>query len=746
MKQKDLILLILLLGLGFLAGGVYLQSANIYKEAYNTIAKIGLPAALEEYTGVSASAALAKTGVALYPGAQRITFAPSEQVNYRAAVSASQVAAFYAQDLSAKGWEELENTGTQLTYLKGEDEVTISLEENPLSNKTKITYAFAPTSAVLGIKLAQESPPPPPPGDSGSYTPPPSGDSGSYTPPPGGTYTPPPGDGGSYPASDGTTCPAPPSCQGGSWVIYDSRGCPSGCSVPPSSGTTGSTSCSGGQVSCTMNGGSWCQMPPCPSSTNNYPSSYTSCPSDQYMCNGTCVPMNSPCNGNMPSSGGSCTGGQVWCASSSGGGGWCQMPPCPSQNQYQQNQPYQQQPNQPYQQNQQNQPNQQNQQETCRVNGVEMPGSCSQYNQPGQMMGPKDQGFRQNEQNGQMGPEGQQMGPGGPSEEEMKKMDDRRFQDMKRGLSQFSKGTTMMKKSVEKMRKTLAKCGVGIPVELDNALKATDGLVKKIQDAKTADELEDIIGDVEDVGMTMQEWGPRMGDLGRLCQMMRQGDRDMKRLERDVKRVESRVKANKKLNLTEILNTFKEEVAAIKGAFLGVVTLAKTDPGSALEKLEDEFYGGMDDIRNSQMAIETAINVTQGLRNAASEIKKMESQIKSLQKKKVDTGEAEDLLATMKSQIAELQQLVKGKFDAEELIAMVEDAYATRQDLQEIMQELQGTNTYLPSIKADTRSNVNFELPDAFRRQEINSGGEEFGAGPMEPGAAGGGGIPGSGF
>jgi len=59
---------------------------------------------------------------------------------------------------------------------------------------------------------------------------------------------------------------------------------------------------------------------------------------------------------------------------------------------------------------------------------------------------------------------------------------------------------------------------------------------------------------------------------------------------------------------------------------------------------------------------------------------------------------------------------------------------------------LLGVNAYKPNIKADTRSNVNFELPDAFRRQEINSGGEEFGAGPMEPGAAGGGGIPGPGF
>jgi len=726
-KRKDLIVIILLIGLGFLTAGVYLQAINAYKIAFNSIARLaGMQSEESPLVDLSVRKVLAWAGVPVYNEAQRLTFNSSNEVSYRAKASAQEITAFYSSLLMDRGWEEVENAGQQLTFFRGDDELSIALAENEFSGKTKITYAFEPTSAVLGIKLAQEGTPPPPSGDGGSYTPPPSG-SGSYTPPSGGTYTPP---------SEGSSpqpTPPPPAPTG--------QCTPSGgdcCNGSPSDPDCGGTSTN------PPSSGGGCTPPPSGCGMNSY--------WDQARCmcsGGEYKPQTNEMGG--------CGGGTIKCYSAGSPNGWCQMAPCPAQNQSPEQQPYQNNQQNQYQQPYQQQPyqtqqpmmqpnqyqdkaNQQNQfspQATCRVNGVEMPGPCSNYNQQGQKMdqGQMGQGDQMN-QNGQMG----------PSEEDMKKMDERRFQDMKRGLSQFSKGTSQMKKSVERARKTLAKCGVGIPEELDNALKATDGLIKNIQDATTADELENIISDVEDVGMTMQEWGPRMGDLSRLCQMMRQGDRDMKSLEREVKKMESRVKANKKLDLTEALNQFKANVASIKGVFLNVVTLAKTDPASALEKLEDEFYGTMDDVQNSRMVIDTALNVSQGLRNASSEIKKIESQIKSLKKKKIDTSAAEDLLATMKEQIAELQKLIKGKFDAEELIVMVEDAYQTRSDLQSILEELSGSSVYVPNIKADTKMNINVDLPDAFMKQPMDSGEEMMGPSASGGGMGGGQGMTGQGF
>jgi hypothetical protein len=577
-RQKDLIILILLAGLGFLAGGVMLESARLYSQAYSLIAQVNLPAQpAEEYEGVSANTALAKDGVTLYPGAQRLTFNPIAEVRYRAVDTASTITSFYAQALTAQGWEELENENGQLTYVKGEDELNIKLQENLLSKKTVVTYAFAPTSAVLGIKLAQEN------------------------------------------------------------------------IIPPADETGASNS-----------GG-------CPSQTP-----VTPCDNGHYECSGNawqCVANSQP------------------------------------------NQP--QQPMQPNQQMQQ-QFNQNNTAQTCRVNGVEMPGPCSNYNQQGQMGEP-----------GQMGPGGEgmmggQQGQMGPSEEEMKKMDEQRFKQMKQGLSQFSKGATQMKKSIERAKKTLTKCGVGIPEELTNALNASDGIVAKIKAAQTADELDEIVTDVEDVGSVMQEWGPQMGELQRVCQMLKQADKDAKKLDQDVKRLTSRVKANKKIDLAEALASFQGEVAALKQVIVDTKTLAKTDPMSALDKIETEFYGEMDSIQNSRMIVETALNISQGLKDAAREIKNVATQIKNLKKKKIDTSEVESLLATMKEKVAELQSLVKTKFDPEELVGMVEDTYDIREQMMELIQELSGTVTYMPNIKTDTKMNVQVNLPDAFMKQQTN--------------------------
>ena len=52
------------------------------------------------------------------------------------------------------------------------------------------------------------------------------------------------------------------------------------------------------------------------------------CTSEQYYCNGGCAATGTSCP--APTDASSCGGGTIWCPSSSGSGGWCQMAPCPS--------------------------------------------------------------------------------------------------------------------------------------------------------------------------------------------------------------------------------------------------------------------------------------------------------------------------------------------------------------------------------------------------------------------------------
>lgn len=305
----------------------------------------------------------------------------------------------------------------------------------------------------------------------------------------------------------------------------------------------------------------------------------------------------------------------------------------------------------------------------------------------------------------------------GPSEEEMKKMDERRFNDMKRGLSQFSNGAKMMKKMLPKIKASINKCGVNLPEELTNALDQTDNLIGKINSAKNAEELDEVMNDIQDVGSVMQEWGPRMGDLTRLCQMLKQADRDSKRLDRDVKRIEAQVKANKKVDLSELAAEYKTAVAALKEALAKAKELAKTDPDEALNKLEEDFYGNMDNLGNLQMQIDAVVNINKGLRSIGSEINGFTSKIKALAKKKVDITEMQEMLNNLKTQVAEIKSLIKTKFDAEDLVAKVEEAFDSRQELQDALQEYDMIIT-LPKVNSGSSFNVKMNLPDAFKKTE----------------------------
>lgn len=315
------------------------------------------------------------------------------------------------------------------------------------------------------------------------------------------------------------------------------------------------------------------------------------------------------------------------------------------------------------------------------------------------------------------GEQAEQSRQQGPSEEDMKKMDERRLKDMKRGLGQFTRSAQMMKKNVVKTKAAINKCGVGMPEELDNALNSIDGLVKKINDAQTADDLDEVIGDIQDVGSVMQEWGPRMGDLHRLCQMLKQADRDLKQLDRSLSRYQA--KNNGKIDISGILADYKNDMENMRQALSQARELAKTDSESALSKIEDDFYGSMDNLRNAEQAINMALNIGQGIRQASAEIKNIDRNIKSLKRKKIDTTELEQLAADFKTQVEDIKNLVKTKFEVDELIDKVEAAFGTREQIYDSMQEY-GMGSMTPQIKENKSLNMQVNLPDAFKRQGGN--------------------------
>ncbi|MDD4901450.1 MAG: hypothetical protein PHS62_05145, partial [Patescibacteria group bacterium] len=128
-------------------------------------------------------------------------------------------------------------------------------------------------------------------------------------------------------------------------------------------------------------------------------------------------------------------------------------------------------------------------------------------------------------------------------------------------------------------------------------------------------------------------------------------------------------------------------------------------------------------------------NITKGLKDITRELSAFAAQIKTLTKKKVDTANMQELLNTLKAQVAEVKDLINNKADAEEIAAKVEEAFDTRQELQDALQEHDMINT-APKVSTGSNYNVKVNLPEAFMKTE-NTGDNGEATGSQNPTSGG---------
>lgn len=390
---------------------------------------------------------------------------------------------------------------------------------------------------------------------------------------------------------------------------------------------------------------------------------------------------------------------------------------------------------------------------TPQVSVPQQTPSTTQNQNQQQQQGQQDPYSRRN-QNQEF--EQNQQGFNGQNEEGMQKIDEQRLKQMKQGLKQFARGIEQFKKMITKMKPRLAKLGVGIPAELEAALAKSPEILDKIQKAQTSEKLQDVMTDIQDLGETMSEWGQKFGDLMRLGEMLKQSGKSIKDMQRAVKRLESGAKKNPGAqesftNLNTLLGEMVQTLNETK-------ELAKTEPDSALDKLEDEFFGKMEEFWNSVSVVDTIVNFSKGISQAKREITKAKQKIKTLSRnKKTDPAliaDLNDIIARLEQKIPEIQNLVKqGSVDPED----IRELWDIFEEFENKMSEA-GQSFYAPTIKRG--EDVSFELPDAFDfgpRGGEGSFGEgggpgEFGGGPTGsggnfggPNTGGFGGVPSSG-
>lgn len=301
----------------------------------------------------------------------------------------------------------------------------------------------------------------------------------------------------------------------------------------------------------------------------------------------------------------------------------------------------------------------------------------------------------------------------GPSEEDMERMRKEQFVMMKKGIRQFTRGVDQMRRFVQRLKPRLARQGVGIPPELENALAKAPELVKKFEAVQSFEEVEALMEDMQDIGMAMQEWGPRLGELEQLAGMLTRADKDVKNMYRAFKRLQTAAKRRQELldpvrELEGMVGALTKVVAEAKG-------LAKTDPESAMDKVQ-EFYDSTEEVWNLVSLMDMVQNLQKGLTQARSELAAGDRRVRTLERSgTADPSVIEDLKAALneiRETLPELQALVKAKPVDYEVVRDAAEAFWEKIKEFENMMAEQGQSFYVPTVKQGAGLEV--DIPEGF--------------------------------
>ncbi len=299
--------------------------------------------------------------------------------------------------------------------------------------------------------------------------------------------------------------------------------------------------------------------------------------------------------------------------------------------------------------------------------------------------------------------------------EDEQRMNERRFEDMKRNVERFMRDISRMEREAERTAKRLERCEFGIPAELTKTLDTAKGLAEKVKTANSADELEDIMFEFEDVGYLMGEWGRQMGPLQQVCEMLGNADREVQRLLREQDRMEQRAK-QQKIDASLMLGKLRELSRKMEETLERARSLAQKSPEDAVFLIQDEIFFRMEEYHNAQRGLEMALDLRRGLQDAGGEIWEFKALIKELKAKKKDTTRLERLLGQMEGIKGKLDGMAQRSVDPDSVQPLIEEAFDLREEFVRLASHLGGGARFMDE-KSENADEEDFrvDLPSGFK-------------------------------
>jgi len=292
-----------------------------------------------------------------------------------------------------------------------------------------------------------------------------------------------------------------------------------------------------------------------------------------------------------------------------------------------------------------------------------------------------------------------------------------RLQDIKRNLKGMEQGVKMF----EKQLANFAKRKITVPQEITDDVAKLKDIIGKIKTAKTWDEIESVgLEDMQDLMQRLDENRQQLEILARWPKTLKEVNKQITNLEKALKKSKTLTDRllKKEIDVTSVYTEFETTVNKLKSVRDEAVNKMNTNEAeTAFDLLENDFFGQMEDVWESQRVISTMANLGGFASNFKQQIRSAENQIKALNRKKINTAELTELLNQAKAQGNEILALMKVRpIDEEAIMSGLQELENLRQEFGNKMDELTGRGGEIMPWEQGPQQFKKIELPSNFNQ------------------------------
>lgn len=290
--------------------------------------------------------------------------------------------------------------------------------------------------------------------------------------------------------------------------------------------------------------------------------------------------------------------------------------------------------------------------ETCNVDGKELPGPCSNYNQGFQ--GSENQGFGP-------GGEGQPAGPN-PQDEMQRQQQARQLQDIKRGGRQQERDLKQFEATMQSMEKK----GLSISQDIKDKIARARQIIDKINAANSMEEMAATTYNAETGENQLEELQEIMRSLEETRREVFEGAQRLQDIKRNVKNTEAGIKMFEKQiaklakQKIAVPQEIQENISKVK-SIIEIIKNAKLWSEVGGDEGMQSFGEVMQDLEDNRQQLEMLARWPQTLKEMNKQLTQLKNELKRgktivsrLAKKGIDLA---GVYATFESAVARLQSV-----------------------------------------------------------------------------------------